>query len=96
MKLARIDLAFDTPRTRAEWEERVAKGGAIGHHARVNLARLDRGETLPTKINYPIQSWLFGEQLAVVFLPGEVVVDYSLRLKREFDRTRLCDHRLQQ
>ena len=90
MKLARIDLAFDTPRTRAEWEERVTKGGAIGHHARVNLARLDRGETLPTKISYPIQSWLFGEQLAAVFLPGEVVVDYSLRLKREFDRTRLA------
>jgi hypothetical protein len=39
MKLARIDLAFETPRTRAEWEERVAKGAAIGYHARVNLAR---------------------------------------------------------
>jgi hypothetical protein len=30
-----------------------------------------------------------GDQLAVVFLPGEVVVDYALRLKRELDRTRL-------
>ena len=89
-KFHRIDLPFDTPRTRAEWEERAAKGGAVGHHARVNLARLDRGETLQTKISYPIQSWLFGEQLAAVFLPGEVVVDYSLRLKREFDRTRLA------
>src|SRR5207249_6993789 len=58
-------------------------------HARVNLARLDRGEALQTKINYPIQTWTFGDQLAMVFLPGEVVVDYSLRLKREFDRSRL-------
>ena len=38
---------------------------------------------------YPIQTWLFGDRLAVVFLPGETVVDYSLRLKREFDRNRL-------
>jgi hypothetical protein len=52
----------------------------------VNLAKLDRGETLPAKINYPIQTWLFGDQLAIVFLPGETVVDYSLRIKREFDR----------
>ena len=26
----------------------------------------------------------------MVFLPGEVVVDYSLRLKKEFDAARLC------
>lgn len=84
-----IDLEFATPRTRAEWEERAKRNDAIGHHARVNLARLDQGETLPTRIHYPIQTWLFGEQLAMVFLPGEVVVDYSLRLKRELDRSRL-------
>ncbi len=86
---ARLDLALDTPRTREEWETRAKREDAIGHHARVNLARLDRGESLPTKINYPIQTWAFGDQLAIVFLPGETVVDYSLRLKREFDRTRL-------
>ena len=28
----------------------------------------------------------------MVFLPGEVVVDYSVRLKEEFDRTRLFVH----
>lgn len=86
---SRLDLALDTPRTRAEWETRAQKQDAVGHHARVNLARLDRGESLPEKINYPIQTWVFGDQLAIVFLPGETVVDYSLRLKREFDRSRL-------
>ena len=89
-KFARIDLAFDTPRPREEWEERARRTDAIGHHARVNLARLDRGETLPAKIDCPIQTWRFADQLAFVFLPGEVVVDYSLRLKRELDRTRLA------
>lgn len=88
-RYARIDLALDTPRTREEWEERAKRKDAAGYHARVNLERLDRKEALPTKINYPIQSWRFGDQLAVVFLPGETVVDYSLRLKREFDRARL-------
>ena len=85
----RLDLAFDTPRTRDEWQARFKQGGAVGYHAGVNLERLDHGETLPTKINVPIQSWHFGNDLALVFLPGEVVVDYSLRLKRELDRSRL-------
>src|SRR5262249_14887177 len=53
------------------------------YHARVQLGRLDRGETLRTRIDYPIQTWAFGDSLAMVFLAGEVVVDYSLRLKHE-------------
>jgi hypothetical protein len=36
-----------------------------------------------------IQTWTFGDHLALVFLSGEVVVDYSRRLKREFDAKRL-------
>jgi hypothetical protein len=86
---ARLDLALDTPRTQAEWEERAKRQDAVGHHARVTLEKLARGEKLPEAINYPIQTWVFGDALAMVFLPGETVVDYSLRLKREFDRTRL-------
>lgn len=89
IQLKGIPLAFDEPRIRHEWEERAKQSNAIGHHARVNLARLDRGETLPDHIDYPIQTWLFGNDLAMVFLPGEVVVDYSLRLKKEFDPRRL-------
>ena len=75
--------------TRAQWEEKAKKDGAVGYHARVNLARLDRGESLRAKIDYPIQTWTFGDSLAMVFLPGEVVVDYSLRLKKDLDAHRL-------
>jgi putative membrane-bound dehydrogenase-like protein len=89
-QLKEIDLPFDTPRTRAEWADRAKRTDAIGHHARVNLGRLERGETLQTHVRYPIQSWQFGNQLALAFLPGEVVVDYSHRLKTELDRHRLC------
>src|SRR5581483_2174267 len=53
------------------------------------LARLDRGEKLPTSVRYPVQTWAFGDSLALVHLPGEVVVDYALRLKTELDARRL-------
>jgi putative membrane-bound dehydrogenase-like protein len=90
IKFARLDIPFDEPRTRAQWEERAqSKDAAVAYHAQVTLAKLDHGETLPAAMNYVIQTWLFGDHLAMVFLPGETVVDYSLRLKKEFDRTRL-------
>ncbi len=78
-----LSLDFDTPRTRAEWTELLKKGGQIAYHARLNLMRIDHGERIQTALDYPIQTWRFGSQLALVFLPGEVVVDYALRLKRE-------------
>ena len=84
-----IDLPFDKLPTRQEWEKRVEGGGAIGYHAQVQLDRLERGEALPTTLSYPIQIWNFADDLAVVFLPGEVVVDYSIRLKHECDASRL-------
>ena len=53
------------------------------------LGMLDRGETLPTSVRYPIATWTFADDLAMVFLSHEVVVDYALRLKRELDGDRL-------
>jgi putative membrane-bound dehydrogenase-like protein len=84
-----IELPLADLPTPAEWEERGKKEGAVGYHARVQRARLDRGEALRTKVDYPVQTWAFGDALAMVFLPGEVVADYSLRLKRERDGLRL-------
>ncbi len=75
--------------TREEFAERAKQKGPIAYHAKLNGERLDRGEKLPTTIPYEVQSWCFGNALAMVFLPGEVVVDYQLRLKRELDGKRL-------
>jgi hypothetical protein len=88
-RLDRIDLPLASPPARTEWESLAAKAGAAGYHAQVQLAALDRGETLPTRVDYPIQTWTFGDGLAMVLLAGEVVVDYTLRLKRELDPSRL-------
>jgi putative membrane-bound dehydrogenase-like protein len=84
-----IELALDAPPTRAEWEKLAIQTNAIGYHARKNLARLDRGEKLESHIPYLVQTWTFGDDLAMVFLTGEVVVDYSARLKKDFDANRL-------
>ena len=85
-----ITLPFDALPTREEWLARAQSTNQyIAYHAKKNLARLDRGEKLPTELPYLVQSWNFGDNLAMVFLPGEVVVDYSLRLKKEFEASRL-------
>jgi hypothetical protein len=84
-----IDLPFDSLPTREEWEKRATEIGIVGYHARLNLERLDRGEKIPTSLPYFVAAWNFGKQLEMVFLAGEVVVDYSLRLKRELDENRL-------
>jgi hypothetical protein len=85
-----ISLPFDTLPTREAWQKRAESPNRwIAYHAKRNLARMDRGEKLPTELPYLVQSWNFGNELAMVFLPGEVVVDYSLRLKKEYDSARL-------
>ena len=63
--------------------------GATGFFARTLIERLDRGESLPTTVPYVVQTWCFGDDMAMVFLAGEVVVDYALRLKWEIDAERL-------
>ncbi len=84
--LSRFDLPFETLPVRAQWEAMALKPGITGYHARKNVERLDRGETLPAVLPYSVQTWHFGDDLAMVFLPGEVVVDYSLGLKKEYKK----------
>jgi neutral ceramidase len=85
-----IFLPFDKLPAREEWNARAASPNRwLAYHARQNLARLDRGEKLPAELPYMVQTWNFGSQFGMVFLPGEVVVDYSLRLKREYNASRL-------
>ncbi|KAJ3056848.1 hypothetical protein HK102_011141, partial [Quaeritorhiza haematococci] len=86
--MERFDLPYDTLPTRADLEKLIAAGGPPGYNASVQLAKLDRGEKLPETLPYSAQAWKFGDDLLMVFLPGEVVVDYVLRIKKEFDPSR--------
>ena len=85
----RIELPLAPLPTRKEWEDRAKGKGGPASYAKLVLSRLDRGEALPTTVPYVVQGWAFGDELAVVFLAGEVVVDYALRLKKELDGRRL-------
>ncbi len=85
----RIELPFDKLPTRAEWEAEAKKPGANGLRAQFALAELNQGHTIPASLPYLVQVWSFGRDLAMVFLPGEVVVDYGLRIKRDCDGARV-------
>ncbi|MEJ7591802.1 MAG: PVC-type heme-binding CxxCH protein [Planctomycetaceae bacterium] len=88
--MARIDLPLGPLPSRADWEQQATQPGVTGSRARYFLKMLDDGKEIPSTIpNYPVQTWCFGEDLAMVFLGGEVVVDYSIRMNDMFDSDRL-------
>ncbi len=82
-RFQRIDLPLDHVPDRAELEKRRNGGKRAAFYAQLLLDRLDRGEKIPGSFAYPIQVWKFGNDLSMVFLAGEVVSEYSLRLKAE-------------
>lgn len=55
----------------------------VRRHARNMLDIHQRMGRLPESYPAPVQTWRFGDQLAMVFLGGEVVSEYALRLARE-------------
>ncbi len=88
-RFRQIELPLEPLPGRATLMERTRRPGSEGFLARTLIERLDRGETLPTTVPYRIQTWCFGDDMAIVFLAGEVVVDYALRIKWEIDADRL-------
>lgn len=88
-RLAHVELPLGPLPSRADWEKAAAASGSNSMRAKHFLAKLDRGESLPSNVRYPIATWTFANDLAMVFLGGEVVVDYAMRLSRECDAARL-------
>ncbi|MFT4688024.1 MAG: putative membrane-bound dehydrogenase-like protein [Limisphaerales bacterium] len=88
-QLQRIALPFDPMPKAPEWQALVDSNSSFSYYAKKILARLAEGKAISKSLPYPIQTWTFGDELAMVFLAGEVVVDYSHRLKEIFDADRL-------
>ncbi len=84
-----IQLPLQPIPSRKHWESELQKPGFHGQLAKLLLKRLDETGTLASEVDYPLSVWRFGDDLAMVFLAGEVVVDYSVRLKHELDFKRL-------
>lgn len=79
-----IDLALTSPPTEEELVELTEKlSGWDRRWASRLLSEVRSGEELRTEYPYPVQVWRLGQQ-PIVALGGEVVVDYSIRLKRMF------------
>lgn len=83
-------VAFATPPSRAELQTQLQNGDVYHRRwAALMLKTLDTDGHLPTEHSYPLEIWQFGEDLTLIAMAGEVVVDYDLRLKREFGAQKL-------
>jgi hypothetical protein len=79
-----LELPFDTLPTNEELEKRRSDARvAERRRAEILLAEIREKGSLSPTYPYPIQIWKLGSELTLVSLGGEVVVDYSIRLKKE-------------
>lgn len=80
-----VDILFDTPPSREQWRKLAQSSDrAVAAHARLMLDQLDRNGKLRTSYPYPVQLLRMGGVFTLVALGGEVVVDYSLRLRAAY------------
>ncbi|GIW86994.1 MAG: alkaline ceramidase [Isosphaeraceae bacterium] len=85
-----IPIPFDDLPERGHWEALARSDNPFeSKRAQALLARIEAEGQLSPTYPYPIQAWRFGNELLWIFMGGEVVVDYALRLKRNLgaDRT---------
>jgi hypothetical protein len=81
-----IALPFDQLPTRDDLSRQAESSNRYeAQRARLLLARVNAGQPLSPTYPYPVQCWRLGD-LRWLSLGGEVVVDYSLRLKAELGR----------
>lgn len=84
-----IPLALSPAPTREQVEARAKSDNVYEQRlARRLLQTLDEKGGLDTIYPYPVQVWQFADSLQLTALAGEVVVDYSHRLKYELGRER--------
>lgn len=79
-----VTLEFAEPPSREQLEEQAKSSNKYERkHAEVLLDELERNGEIRKTYPYLVQVFRFGDDLTLVALAGEVVVDYSLRLKAE-------------
>jgi hypothetical protein len=84
---AEVDLPFaDLPTRDKLVEDSTSKDRYVAARAKLLLRRIKDNGSLAGTYPYSVQAWQLGSDLTFVALGGEVVVDYSLRLKKELGR----------
>jgi hypothetical protein len=77
-----VSLPLDTLPTPLELQRDAESSDRfIAARARALLRQIEQGQPLAADYPYPISRWQFGNQLVWYHLGGEVVVDYSLKIK---------------
>jgi len=81
----RVDIPFQKSPSKAELQARLKnRDSDIRTQAERMLRVIERQGNLPDHYPDPVQVWQFGRSLKFIALGGEVVVDYSLRLKARY------------
>ncbi|MBI1832328.1 MAG: hypothetical protein HYR84_12870, partial [Planctomycetes bacterium] len=82
-----VNVPFgDLPTREKVVQDTMSKDRFIAARAKSLLVELEKNGTLRKQYPYPVQAWQLGEDLTWIALGGEVVVDYSLRLKKELGK----------
>jgi neutral ceramidase len=85
-----VDLPFVDRNTREQWLKQLQIDEVyLQRYAALMAAIVARDGRLPEAQRAPVQVWQLGSQLTLVALGGEVVVDYALRLAREYPGRRM-------
>jgi len=84
-----VDLDYAHVPTQAELEKQATSNNKYEKAlAQRLLDQLAADKPLDSKYPYPVQVWKCGDHVTWVALGGEIVVDYSLRLKEELGKGR--------
>lgn len=83
-------LEFQEPTLEEIQRQAASSNKYEQQHGRVLLAEHEKNGKIRTEYPYPFQVLQFGTDLTLLAISGEVVVDYSLRLKQEL--TEGTDH----
>ncbi len=79
-----IDLPLDELPTRDQLKHDTRSSNRyVAARAKMLLSQIDDGKPLSKTYPYPIAHWKLGDQ-KFVFLAGEVVVDFALRIKSDY------------
>jgi hypothetical protein len=80
-----VDLPFVDAVARERWRQQLDIDQVyLRRHAALMAAAVQRDGHLPATQRDPVQVWRLGSGLTLIALGGEVVVDYALRLAREY------------
>ncbi|MEQ1748621.1 MAG: hypothetical protein ABL974_04320 [Prosthecobacter sp.] len=83
-----VMLPFDAMPKAPSWHKRTLdKNKWTAQHASFFVGQAKK-KKIPSALPYTVQVWAFADSLLTINLPGEVVVDYSLRFKKQYDPTR--------